>query len=107
MYVAPEARGNKLGAAILDRLELEAGALGIDRLVLETGSRQPEAIQMYERAGFTARDRWGEYADAPHSRCFEKRLDVGDDQHRRMIRRRAGCRRRGSRPTDRRPRAGG
>ena len=75
MYVAPEARGNKLGAAILDRLELEAGALGIDRLVLETGSRQPEAIQMYERAGFTARDRWGEYADAPHSRCFEKRLD--------------------------------
>ena len=76
MYVAPEARGNKLGAAILDRLELEAGALGIDRLVLETGSRQPEAIQMYERAGFTARDRWGEYADAPHSRCFEKRLDV-------------------------------
>ena len=31
---------------------------------------------MYERAGFTARDRWGEYADAPHSRCFEKRLDA-------------------------------
>ena len=59
MYVAPEARGNKLGAAILDRLEVEAGALGIDHLVLETGSRQPEAIQMYERAGFTARDRWG------------------------------------------------
>ena len=75
MYVAPEARGNKLGAAILDRLEVEAGTLGIDHLVLETGSRQPEAIQMYERAGFTARDRWGEYADAPHSRCFEKRLD--------------------------------
>ena len=76
MYVAPDARGNKLGAAILDRLELEAGALGIDRLVLETGSRQPEAIQLYERAGFTARERWGEYAAAPHSRCFEKRLDV-------------------------------
>jgi GNAT superfamily N-acetyltransferase len=29
VYVAPEARGNKLGAAILDRLELEAGVLGI------------------------------------------------------------------------------
>jgi GNAT superfamily N-acetyltransferase len=75
MYVAPDARGNKLGAAILDRLEHEASVLGIDQLVLETGSRQPEAIQMYERAGFTARERWGEYAQAPHSRCFEKHLD--------------------------------
>ena len=44
--------------------------------MLETGSRQPEAIQLYERAGYTARDRWGEYADAPHSRCFEKRLEA-------------------------------
>jgi hypothetical protein len=31
---------------------------------------------MYERAGFTTRERWGEYAQAPHSRCFEKRLDA-------------------------------
>jgi GNAT superfamily N-acetyltransferase len=76
MYVAPAARGNKLGAAVLDRLELEAGALGIDRLVLETGSRQAEAIQLYERAGFTARDPWGPYAAGPHSRCYEKRLDT-------------------------------
>ena len=75
MYVAPTARGNKLGAAMLDRLEHEATVLGIDRIVLETGSRQSEAIQLYERAGFTARERWGEYAQAPHSRCFEKRLE--------------------------------
>jgi GNAT superfamily N-acetyltransferase len=74
MYVAPEARGRKLGAAVLDRLELEAAALGIDRLVLQTGSRQPEAIRLYERAGFTVRDPWGAYARSPHSRCFEKRL---------------------------------
>ena len=74
MYVAPEARGRKLGAAVLDRLELEAAALRIDRLVLQTGSRQPEAIRLYERAGFTERDPWGAYAHSPHSRCFEKRL---------------------------------
>jgi GNAT superfamily N-acetyltransferase len=83
MYVAPAARGNKIGAAVLDRLELEAGALGIERLVLETGSRQAEAIQLYERAGFTARDRWGAYAAGPHSRCYEKRLDtttIGNDE---------------------------
>ncbi len=90
MYVAPEARGNKLGAAILDRLELEAGALGIDRLVLETGSRQPEAIQMYERAGFTARDRWGEYADSAAQPVLREATRRGDDQHRRLIRRPGG-----------------
>lgn len=77
MYVAPEARGSKLGAAVLDRLELEAAALGIDRLVLETGSRQDEAIGLYERAGFTARGPWGSYAESPYSRCYEKWLATG------------------------------
>ena len=81
MYVAPAARGNKLGAAVLDHLEHEARTLGVDRIVLETGSRQPEAIQLYERAGFTARERWGEYARAPHSRCFEKRLEATSTSH--------------------------
>jgi ribosomal protein S18 acetylase RimI-like enzyme len=75
MYVAPEARGNKLGAAVLDRLEVEAVALGVDRIVLETGDRQQEAMRLYERAGFAARDTWGPYRQSPHSRCFEKRRD--------------------------------
>jgi GNAT superfamily N-acetyltransferase len=75
MYVASEARGNKLGAAVLDRLELEAEALGVDRIVLETGDRQQEAIRLYERAGYAARDSWGPYRHSSHSRCFEKRLD--------------------------------
>jgi GNAT superfamily N-acetyltransferase len=74
MYVAPEARGHKLGAAVLDRLELEAAALGIERIVLETGDRQHEAIRLYERAGFAVRESWGPYRHSPHSRCFEKRL---------------------------------
>jgi GNAT superfamily N-acetyltransferase len=76
MYVQPAARGNKLGAAVLDRLELEAGGLGIDRLVLQTGSRQREAIQLYERAGFMGRGCWGLYAGSPESVCFEKRIDA-------------------------------
>ena len=102
MYVVPEARGNKLGAAILDRLELEAAALGIEHLVLETGSRQPEAIQMYERAGFTARERWGSTPTrrtAGVSRSDSMRPST-------VIRRRAGRRRRGRHPADRRRRGG-
>ncbi len=72
MFVAPEARGHKIGAAILRELERAAGELGAKRLVLETGTRQPEAVAVYERAGFTAVPCRGEYEAAPFSRCMEK-----------------------------------
>ena len=53
MYVAPELRGKGIGRALLTRLEAEARALGLTRLVLETGTRQTEALALYRRAGFT------------------------------------------------------
>ncbi|MGD9701746.1 MAG: GNAT family N-acetyltransferase [Acidimicrobiia bacterium] len=72
MYVAPQLRGRKLGAAMLSELERAADQLGAKRLVLETGTRQPEAMTVYERAGFTTVPCWGEYAAAPLSVCMEK-----------------------------------
>ena len=72
MYVAPEARGHKIGAAVLRELERAAEELGAKRLVLETGPRQPEAVAVYERAGFTTVPCWGEYEAAPFSMCMEK-----------------------------------
>jgi GNAT superfamily N-acetyltransferase len=72
MYVAPEARGHKIGAAVLRELERAAEELGAKRLVLETGSRQPEAVAIYERAGFTPVPCRGEYEAAPLSMCMEK-----------------------------------
>ena len=76
MYVVPEARGNKLGAAVLDRLEHEAGGLGIDRLVLETEAGNRRRSRCTSAPGSRLARRWGEYADAPHSRCYEKRLET-------------------------------
>jgi GNAT superfamily N-acetyltransferase len=75
MYVAPEMRGKGIGRALLDRLEIEARALGFTRLVLETGTRQHEALALYERAGFVSIPPFGEYV-ASHltSVCMEKAL---------------------------------
>ncbi|HEY3112346.1 MAG TPA: GNAT family N-acetyltransferase [Gemmatimonadaceae bacterium] len=75
MYVAPDARGQGIGRALLDRLEAEARALGLARLVLETGTRQSEALALYRRAGFTPISAYGEYvASSPTSVCLSKTL---------------------------------
>jgi GNAT superfamily N-acetyltransferase len=74
MYVSPEARGLKLGAAILDTLEWAAICGGATQLALETGVRQHEALGLYARAGFTSVPCWGDYALAPTSLCLGKRV---------------------------------
>lgn len=75
MYVARDARGQGIGRALLDRLEAEARTLGVSRLVLETGTRQLEAIALYRRAGFTEIPAYGEYVMSPGtSLCMSKTL---------------------------------
>lgn len=74
MYVSPEARSGGVGRAVLAALETEARALGLVRLVLETGRRQPEAIALYERAGFARIPAFGEYVHSPLSVCMAKDL---------------------------------
>jgi putative acetyltransferase len=75
MYVAPELRGHGIGRALLVRLEAEARALGLARLVLETGTRQAEALALYRHTGFTEISAYGEYAASPAtSVCLAKAL---------------------------------
>ena len=75
MYVAPEMRGHGIGRALLARLEDEARALGLTRLVLETGTRQAEALALYRSAGYAAIPAYGEYAASPAtSVCLTKLL---------------------------------
>jgi putative acetyltransferase len=75
MYVAREARGKGIGRALLDRLEGEARTLGLTQLVLETGTRQVEAIALYRRAGFKEIPPYGEYAaSSTTSVCMAKEL---------------------------------
>lgn len=53
MAVAEEARGAGLGAALIEAAVARARALGAPRVYLETSSRLPAAIRLYERMGFT------------------------------------------------------
>lgn len=74
MYVAPEHRGTGVSTALLRHLEAEARRRGWERLVLETGDRQPDAMRLYEREGYTRIPNFGYYADSEWSRCYELRL---------------------------------
>ncbi len=59
---------------MLARLEPHAVALGYRRLQLETGHRQPEAIALYESAGYHRIPSFGQYAGDELSVCFAKDL---------------------------------
>jgi GNAT superfamily N-acetyltransferase len=74
MYIAPEARGNGLARQLLAELEKTAALAGRKRLVLETGTRQPEAIALYTSSGYTEIAKFGVYRDDPLSKCFAKEL---------------------------------
>ncbi|MCI2416587.1 GNAT family N-acetyltransferase [Saccharopolyspora sp. K220] len=74
MYIVPEARGNGLARRLLAELETTASLAGRKRLVLETGTRQPEAISLYTSSGYTEMEKFGVYRDDPLSRCFAKDL---------------------------------
>ena len=74
MYVREGFRGRGISKAILEALEAQARTLHLERLVLEAGERQVEALGLYERAGFNQIPRYGEYEDSPLSVCLAKSL---------------------------------
>ena len=74
MYVRREARGRGLGAAILAVLEQQAAERGFRVVRLETGPLQPEAVRLYERAGYREIPCFGAYTRGAASRCFERRV---------------------------------
>lgn len=77
MYVVPSARRRGVGRAVLEALEDEARQLAIQALILETGERQPEAIRLYQSAGFERCPCWGDYLESPLAVCFGKPLVDG------------------------------
>ena len=74
MYVVPDARGRGVASVVLSNLERWAKELSYSKCVLETGTRQPEAIALYRKNGYTRIENYGQYAGVENSLCFEKRL---------------------------------
>ena len=74
MYVLPERRGQGVATLLLNALETWAGELGYKKCVLETGKRQPEAIELYKKNGYVVIPNYGQYKGVENSVCFEKKL---------------------------------
>lgn len=74
MYTLPEHRGKGIAGAVLIELEKWAAELGFGKCVLETGRKQPEAIRLYEKSGYSVIPNYGQYEGLDNSVCFEKVL---------------------------------
>ena len=74
MYVSPTARGRGVARRMLAHLEADVAAYGVDVVVLETGTRQPEAIALYLSSGYRSIPNFGFYRESPTSRCYARRL---------------------------------
>ncbi len=74
MFVDERKRGLGTGRKLLEHLVMFARMSGLSVLRLETGIHQPEAIGLYERAGFERRAPFGDYQEDPLSLFMEKRL---------------------------------
>jgi putative acetyltransferase len=74
MYVDPAARGTGVATALLRALEDHARNLGIPRLLLETGTGQPDAMRFYQREGYEPIEAYGPYVGESISRCFARDL---------------------------------
>ncbi len=80
MYVPPEKRGQGIASKVLSELEKWAGELSYRKCILETGKKQPEAIALYRKSGYTLTPNYGQYANVENSVCFEKLLSVTSGQ---------------------------
>jgi putative acetyltransferase len=81
MFVHPEARGQKLGRAILMRIEEQASREELALLRLETGIHQAAALALYRHAGYAERGPFGEYGPDPLSHFFEKSIAPVSKRH--------------------------
>jgi GNAT superfamily N-acetyltransferase len=74
MYTVPSVRGRGVAMALLRALEESARDAGLKRVILETGHLQPEAIALYEKAGYVRIPNFGHYKNEPGVRSFGRDL---------------------------------
>ena len=68
--------GRGISRSLLSGLEVAAGELGYRRVILETGTRQQEAMALYASAGYHSIENYGGYRYSQLSRCYAKDLDA-------------------------------
>ncbi|MEV7450626.1 GNAT family N-acetyltransferase [Streptomyces nigra] len=74
MYVVEDMRGRGIARRVLAALEEDARAAGRQRMVLETGAKQPEAVALYTSSGYEPCEKFGYYRFHELSLCYAKAL---------------------------------
>ena len=74
MYVPPRKRGQGIASIILNELEKWSKELNYKNCILETGKKQPEAIELYKKNRYTIIPNYGQYENVENSVCFKKEL---------------------------------
>ena len=74
MYIEPGFRRRGLSRVLLAELERTAAAAGHTSLLLNSGDRQPEALALYAREGYSPVPGYGFYADSPEAVFLGKAL---------------------------------
>lgn len=74
LYVPKRLRGNGFARRMLAEIEQSARDAGRRRMILETGTKQPEAIALYRSTGYEPIPKFGHYRDDPLSVCYAKAL---------------------------------
>lgn len=72
MFVHPKFRNNGFATVILNELEKWAAELNFVNTILETGKKQPEAIALYQKLGYTPILNYGQYVGVENSVCMKK-----------------------------------
>lgn len=72
MFVKPEYRRQGIANLILKELESWAAELNYLECILETGKKQPEAIRLYQKAGYKTIPNYGQYEGVENSVCMKK-----------------------------------
>ncbi len=74
VYVAPAARGHGVARRLLAALEDAARELAYERVRLDTGAHQPDAVALFRSSGYEEIGPYNENEFAAY--WFEKRLDA-------------------------------
>ncbi|TQC47457.1 GNAT family N-acetyltransferase [Rhodococcus sp. WS4] len=77
MFVTAEHRGTGVSTVLLRAVEDAARRAARPRLILQTGDRQPDAVRLYEKSGYSRIPIFSPYEILPFSNCFEKVFDQG------------------------------
>lgn len=79
VFVLDHHRGKGLSNRIMQFLETELQNRGVSLFRLETGIKQPEALSLYRKLGYTERGPYGSYRPDPFSVFMEKHTRQADE----------------------------